>query len=1484
MRTTVGIAAAVLVVLSGAAQTQEPGREATPAVVNPALRSTLQWTMSLDGEWDFAVDPTLQGDRDGWYRPDVPWPNAKNIRVPGCWESQGHRGYRGAAWYRRTVTIPGDWSRKHVHLKIGAVNAQGWFYVNGQFVGHLNTRGGSFKFDVTDLVEPGRDATVVALVRNDVESKKGLQNYYGVFGGLYRSVEFEAIPAVAIDDAWVETDFDRRQAKVRVILRHPGAPVDRAELTLRVDVRTCSRPTKAAGTGSVPITLSGGDTTEQIVAVPLDPFRPWSPDDPQLYQAEIALIRDGKPVHGWSERFGARKWEVRGQRFFLNNRPFYMRGFGDDSVYPVTLCSPADTHVHREHLRRAREYGFNYVRLHTHVESPEYFHAADEVGILVQPEFYGFGYDRMEYTPEQAEETRLAMVEYYTLLRRHVSFATYCLGNESWIVPPHDEMLYKSIKEMDPTRLVHHHDGGNNVHGNSDFTTSWGDKAFDRPWAFSYMEYDLNDKNYGSVESMPHVLHEFVNATGEYDPRLGDRYTGGHGPPDTMEAFSERADALGIDGEFALDVVEAGDMMRADLQKRGVEGARIVPWLDGYCYWTIADVIGTASQGLLNPFWEPKQSDPEFFRQFNSPSALLVRGLPDRPIRCPDDLAMDSEQGGVFVIAGQSNASGHGASLESSESPDPRVTMFGNDYQWTVAREPVDSAAGQVDDVSNDAAYINDKVGHSFALRAAKGLVGSGVKQVKLIPCAKGGSSIADWRMRPDPLDRSTLFGSMNTRVRQGAPEGLTALWWHQGESEADGGLDSYTSNQAQLVREFRGSLSPSLPIVYAQLAKIGDNKPSSIHAPIMEAQRQLETGSGYDCELARYHMVTTFDLPLVDAYHLAAEGQKELGRRFELATRQHVYGEKIDGTGPRLTGLYHPDGRNDQVRVVFNQPITPSDTDYDGQFRAFLTNRIAKWGDQPWLKTVPAVDPDGVEAMTVLSAVRDPKDDCAVLVTLDKKATGLVLLSYGGVPPASPSQRLDGVIKGANDLPAPALGPIEVGGNIAARPNDALHLQWVLSHFGDQPPRRQRIAWRLVAGEKTLARGRTGRLAFAASACTESVRTTIPLPEVEKAAAARLIAELPGTDIRNEWPLWIFPAQAGTVGDTFDDVAATATLYRRLAGDCPGLKAHGPGKMDDFALLLTDDGRSAHQALSAGKRVLLIQRASVLTAHATFRLGWWIKSDQTGTALADHPAFGGFPHEGYLSPLLYRLISHAEGLDPAHQEVDKLMLGHGAAGYQLYVYQARVNGGRLLVTTLDLLNGTPEAQGLLTEFIDYARSARFQPRGEMGPDAARRRLETIGDLNGWSETVVQHSSGAYDSFLGPLSMDTARFADGQVEVAWRTKAVPEDLEPDGAFSFRWVAGLGYISEPPGEFQLMLGDTELLEFDVVQKETTWMSADGTVALTFLPLSQMAGGADRSGIMTLTLPADMLQPGEKTLLRVLAPQTGSQRWFGLYHYP
>lgn len=43
------------------------------------------------------------------------------------------------------------------------------------------------------------------------------------------------------------------------------------------------------------------------------------------------------------------------------------------------------------------------------------------------------------------------------------------------------------------------------------------------------------------------------------------------------------------------------------------------------------------------------------------------------------------------------------------------------------------------------------------------------------------------------------------------------------------------------------------------------------------------------------------------------------------------------------------------------------------------------------------------------------------------------------------------------------------------------------------------------------------------------------------------------------------------------------------------------------------------------------------------------------------------------------------------------------------------------------------------------------------------------------------------------------------------------------------------------------------------------------------------GQDSSRIMELTLPANMLKPTERALLRVVAPQTGSRRWFRLYHF-
>ncbi len=175
-----------------------------------------------------------------------------------------------------------------------------------------------------------------------------------------------------------------------------------------------------------------------------------------------------------------------------------------------------------------------------------------------------------------------------------------------------------------------------------------------------------------------------------------------------------------------------------------------------------------------------------------------------------------------------------------------------------------------------------------------------------------------------------------------------------------------------------------------------------------------------------------------------------------------------------------------------------------------------------------------------------------------------------------------------------------------------------------------------------------------------------------------------------------------------------------------------------------------------------------------------------------------------------------------------------------------------------------------------------------MGPEYQDSRIargieEFKQNINGWSETLVYGSRAEYGSFLGKMTMDVARFSRGEEEVAWLTRPVPGDLAPNGTYSFKWVAALGWISQPEAEFQFLIADKPLLNFGVTQKEATWKSDDGTIALCFFPISEEAGGLDRTGVMELTLPARMLKPGEKARLRVLAPQTGSHRWFGIYHY-
>ena len=329
-------------------------------------------------------------------------------------------------------------------------------------------------------------------------------------------------------------------------------------------------------------------------------------------------------------------------------------------------------------------------------------------------------------------------------------------------------------------------------------------------------------------------------------------------------------------------------------------------------------------------------------------------------------------------------------------------------------------------------------------------------------------------------------------------------------------------------------------------------------------------------------------------------------------------------------------------------------------------------------------------------------------------------------------------------------------------------------------------------------------------------------------------------------------------------------------------------------------------EALEAGGRVILLELPGYDPIQPGFRLGWWGTTNQTGTTIAKHAAFGSFPHEGWLDQVFWRLIGTAEKLDAGHQykQVQSLMVGIGRKayvfggvdginylpGFNLSVFQARAGKGRLLCSGLNLQNNNPESVYLLDEFIRYASSDKFAPTGTVDIDKYKVKAEenrkVSREINGFSYIISEGLQAAgYPSHLGTLDVYTARQTDGTSEVSWQTKPVdPEEIK-DGRYTFTWVGVTGWREEPAGgDFGLFLNGREILRFEVVFESKQWRGDGGQIILDYdVKGFTRSDKKDSCGVMHLTVPASWLKPGEPAELKVVGSATGSKRFFGIYNY-
>ncbi|MDR1010651.1 MAG: beta-glucuronidase [Opitutaceae bacterium] len=377
----------------------------------------------LGGVWDFCPDAGDIGLKAHWE--SRPWPAVMPMPVPASFNDittdARVRDHVGPVWYRRAAHCPEAWRSQQVRLRFGAAAHRAMVWVNGRLL--CTHQGGflPFEADAAPLLRFGADGANTIVVRIDnildwttlppgevkhagdggdvPDMSRARQDYFHDFfnyAGLHRPVRLIAQPALGIENIRTRVARIEDGAAARLFVEtETAAPVCRVTLT---DPRGV---TVAEGASHI----DAGHACELRVAAP----QWWSPDAPALYELKIeAREDDGRLRDCYRLPLGLRTVRVDGDRFLLNERPFYFRGFGRHEDADLRGKGHDDA-VNVRDINLLRWIGANSVRTSHYPYAEEFLRLADREGIAVIGEcpavgLYRFDEQENPVTPIFTEE------------------------------------------------------------------------------------------------------------------------------------------------------------------------------------------------------------------------------------------------------------------------------------------------------------------------------------------------------------------------------------------------------------------------------------------------------------------------------------------------------------------------------------------------------------------------------------------------------------------------------------------------------------------------------------------------------------------------------------------------------------------------------------------------------------------------------------------------------------------------------------------------------------------------------------------------------------------------------------------------------------------------------------------------------------------------------------------------------------------------
>jgi beta-galactosidase/beta-glucuronidase len=606
---------------------------AVGAVAVGAVGAPLRQSLSLDGGgWRLQLDPTdakVATMAANGSKVDGP------VQVPGAWAAQGfgeetaslHSQYFGVAFYSRTVVVPpslrGRAGGNSLWLIVERPQRSVSVMAGSTFVGNHTGYLGKFEGEVTHCVSASSGSLSLNLT---VDAKPGEtdglegtadlvldEGAIGGWGGIGGHVWLESRPKAWIVNPhiqhFVPASLDRATVNASVTVGGSGGA---SGLALRV--------TWVSATNTTVGQAHAACTSATVCGVPdtaLSSPQLWSPRSPTLYSAQLELTdSSGETVYdSTTVTFGVKRFEIipstadTSPHFMLNGEYLYLHGYGDDAIYPMSISPPLNHTFYLERLKVARALGFNFVRHHTNILPDEYFHAASEVGMLIQAEFPMFG-GRIgcdggnlscAKNPVYFEEWRTTILR----LRNFPCVFDYTMTNEGPLLNHEFAMqLYNTAKALDPTRPVSTSDGigddGTSNHSNPYdwLTPGYEGGAMPLDNSHLYRPGNVSDRPFPQgfkLFNQPLVNHETGNIGSFPDVEAQiPRWTGGPMKPWWLTPVRDSLASRGLLGGNSSE--EGGALWAARSNRMFVfawkdrmEAMRKTEQLSGYEWWLLQD-------------------------------------------------------------------------------------------------------------------------------------------------------------------------------------------------------------------------------------------------------------------------------------------------------------------------------------------------------------------------------------------------------------------------------------------------------------------------------------------------------------------------------------------------------------------------------------------------------------------------------------------------------------------------------------------------------------------------------------------------------------------------------------------------------------------------------------------------------------------------------------------------------------------------------